>query len=135
MKVGLLIITHGDIGQSLLDTAVAVLGTCPLQTRTLSVPMASDTEAVEAEARRHVAELDRGDGVLVLTDLYGSTPSNIACRLRADRVAVVAGTNLPMLVRVLNYPELELPLLVEKAVSGGQDGVVCCTPSRNGGKT
>ncbi|HEB66724.1 MAG TPA: PTS sugar transporter subunit IIA [Gammaproteobacteria bacterium] len=135
MRVGLLIITHGDIGQSLLDTAVAVLGTCPLQTRTLSVPMASDTEAVEAEARRHVAELDRGDGVLVLTDLFGSTPSNIACRLRADRVAVVAGTNLPMLVRVLNYPELDLPSLVEKAVSGGQDGVVCCTPSRNGGKT
>ncbi len=135
MRVGLLIITHGDIGQSLLDTAVAVLGTCPLQTRTLSVPMASDTETVEAEARRHVAELDGGDGVLVLTDLFGSTPSNIACRLRADKVAVVAGTNLPMLVRVLNYPELDLPSLVEKAVSGGQDGVVCCTPSRNGGKT
>ncbi len=135
MRVGLLIITHGDIGQSLLDTAVAVLGTCPLQTRTLSVPMASDTEAVEAEARRHVAELDRGDGVLVLTDLFGSTPSNIACRLRADKVAVVAGTNLPMLVRVLNYPELDLPSLVEKAVSGGQDGVVRCNPARNGGTT
>ncbi len=130
MRVGLLIITHGEIGQSLLDTAIAVLGTCPLQTRTLSVPMASDTDAVEAEARRHVAELDQGDGVLVLTDLFGSTPSNIACRLRADKVAVVAGTNLPMLVRVLNYPELDLPALVEKAVSGGQDGVVRCHPPK-----
>ena len=132
MKVGLLIITHGDIGQSLLDTATAVLGTCPLQTRTLSVPMSSQTDEVEAEARRLLRELDQGDGVLVLTDLYGSTPSNIACRLQADKVAVIAGTNLPMLVRVLNYPELELPALVEKAVSGGQDGVVCCKPGKRG---
>jgi len=136
VRVGLLIITHGEIGQSLLDTAIAVLGTCPLQTRTLSVPMASDTDAVEAEARRHVAELDQGDGVLVLTDLYGSTPSNIACRLgRHDaRVAVVAGTNLPMLVRVLNYPELDLPALVHKAVSGGQDGVLCCCKAGEDGR-
>ena len=69
-----------------------------------------------------------GDGVLVLTDLYGSTPSNIACKLRRHgHVRVVSGVNLPMLIRVLNYPDLDLDSLKEKALSGGRDGVLSCT--------
>jgi PTS system ascorbate-specific IIA component len=72
-------------------------------------------------------ELDAGDGVLVLTDMFGSTPSNIATRLRAPgALAVVAGVNLPMLVRVLNYASLDLQALVDKAASGGARGVLRC---------
>ena len=79
-------------------------------------------------------QLDEGDGVLVLTDAYGSTPSNIACRLGARRqVAVVTGLNLPMLLRVLNYPALPLDELKEKAVSGGRDGVLLVPGDSCGG--
>jgi PTS system mannose-specific IIA component len=126
MKVGLLIITHGNIGSSMLDTAVSVLGTCPLQTQALGIPMSGDPEVQLERARRDIELLDQGHGVLILTDLYGSTPSNIACKLRGDKVAVVAGLNLPMLLRVLNYPELELEDLLQKAISGGRDGVLSC---------
>lgn len=126
MKVGLLIITHGDVGSSLLDTAVSVLGTCPLQTKTLGIPMSGDPDNQLDRARSYLDILDQGNGVLILTDLYGSTPSNIACKLKKDNVAIVAGINLPMLLKVLNYPELDLCDLVNKALSGGRDGVLSC---------
>ena len=124
MSVGLLIITHGDIGRSLLDTAVAVMGTCPIQIRTLGVPMASDPEQQQQRAQQYIQELEQGDGVLILTDLYGSTPSNIATKLAADNVTIITGLNLPMLIRIMNYPDLPLEKLANKAVSGGKTGVI-----------
>ena len=124
MSVGLLIITHGDIGRSLLDTAVVVMGSCPLQTETLGIPMASDPDQQLQRAQQQLQQLEQGDGVLILTDLYGSTPSNIACKLCNDKVTVVTGLNLPMLIRVLNYPNLKLQELADKAVGGGREGVI-----------
>lgn len=127
MSVGLLIITHERVGADLLNTAIALLGVRPLNAQILGVPLDSDPDQVVDAARQRVGHVDQGDGVLVLTDLFGSTPCNIANRLQADgRVVVVAGINLPMLIRVLNYPRLSLPELVQKAVSGGCDGILLC---------
>lgn len=132
MSVAILLITHGDIGSALLQTAINVLGVCPIGAEALSAPAGCDPDAVLEQARRHAAELDQGDGVLVLTDMYGATPSNIACRLRGEHaVRVVSGVNLPMLIRVLNYPDLHIDELVHKALSGGRDGIVQCAPERN----
>jgi PTS system ascorbate-specific IIA component len=128
MSVGLLIITHGKIGQELLNTATALLGDCPLPCQILSVAIDSDTDEITHRMRTMHNELDKGQGVLILTDMYGSTPSNLANLLRKDpAVRVVAGTNLPMLIRVLNYSHLSLDELADKAVSGGHDGVLSCT--------
>ena len=125
MKVGILLITHDNIGAVLLRTAIEVLGICPLSTGTLAAPPDCDLEGVLEDARQAAEELDSGDGVLVLTDLYGATPSNIACRMhRFHEVRVVSGLNLPMLIRVLNYPDLDLDELQHKAVSGGRDGIM-----------
>jgi PTS system mannose-specific IIA component len=124
MSVGLLIVTHGDIGRSLLDTAVVVMGSCPLQTEILGIPMASDPDQQLERAKQYLQQLEQGDGVLILTDLYGSTPSNIACKLCNEKITVVTGLNLPMLIRVLNYPNLELHELATKAVGGGREGII-----------
>ncbi len=127
MSVGLLIITHGKIGQALLDTATVLLGDCPLSCKILSVAIDSDIDEITRRMRTMQKELDKGQGVLVLTDLYGSTPSNLANLLgKESAVRVVAGTNLPMLIRVLNYSHLSLDELTDKAVSGGHDGVLSC---------
>lgn len=130
MSVGVLIITHSNIGSSLYDAVTAVMGDCPLATRVLPVSLDCEPEELVESAQRLVAELDQGKGVLVLTDMYGSTPSNIACKLANGTVAVVAGINLPMLVRVMNYPELDLEQLVNKAISGGHEGVIPCQHRR-----
>ncbi len=127
--IGLLLITHYQIGDELLKTATGMLGMCPVMTAALSVAPDNDPDAVLNEARRNVTQLNQGAGVLVLTDIYGSTPSNIAAQLADDnQVRVIAGVNLPMLVRVLNYPRLSLDELVNKALSGGRDGILLSNP-------
>lgn len=123
--VGLLLITHGRIGQAFLKTAQQMFGELPLAARVLDVGAGRDPEALLRRGRRLAAAVDRGDGVLILTDLFGSTPSNLAVRLSAGTDwRWVSGLNLPMLVRVLNYPDLDLARLVEVATVGGRRGVV-----------
>ncbi len=127
MNVGILLITHDGIGAVLLQSATDILGICTVSTKTLSAPSDCDPERILEDAKQAILELDSGDGVLVLTDMYGATPSNIACRLQACcQVRIVSGLNLPMLIRILNYPDLSLDELQHKAVTGGRDGVVTC---------
>ena len=129
MSVGLLLITHGAIGASLLSTATRILGgSCPVAVRALAVTDETQRDQLLVEARRLALEVDGDDGVLVLTDLYGSTPANIACSLQGDsaRIRILAGLNLPMLVRALNYASLPLGDLTHKAETGGRDGVLIC---------
>lgn len=124
MKVGLLIVTHGRIGEALLETATNMLGLCPLRAEVLGIRQDCEPQEVLQQARGLIEQLNEGAGVLVLTDMYGSTPSNIAGALGGRGVSVIAGVNLPMLVRVLNYPQLGLAEIAGKAVSGGHDGVL-----------
>ncbi len=127
MTTGLLIISHETIGTSLLDTASQMLEMCPMALELLSASPGCAPESLYDKAMAAVRRLDRGGGVLVLTDMYGSTPSNVANRLACEaNIIVVAGVNLPMLVRVFNYPGLSLQELAYKAVSGGRDGIFVC---------
>ncbi|TQV64886.1 MAG: PTS fructose transporter subunit IIA [Halothiobacillaceae bacterium] len=127
MRAGVLIIAHNHIGQQLLETATDMLNRCPVQVRSLEVMQDDDPVDLLARARRLLADIDQGAGVLVLTDMYGSTPSNIAHRLSdhdQQAVRVLSGINLPMLVRALNYAELHLDELAQKALSGGREGIL-----------
>lgn len=128
MSVGVLIITHSNIGEQLVKTAGLMLGgEIPLAYKTLSIAQSCEPAELTAEANSIVEALDQGAGVLVLTDIFGSTPSNIANSIDAHKqLKVIAGVNLPMLIRVLNYPNLKLEELVEKALSGGHDGIMLC---------
>lgn len=130
MSVGLCLISHNRIGEALLDTAVSMLGGQPLPAAVIAVTPASDPAQVLERARAAVRELDQGDGVIVLTDMFGSTPSNIATALKRDNehVTVIAGVNLPMLVRLMNYPRLGMAQLKDKALSGGREGIFSCGP-------
>ena len=124
MSVGLLILTHNSIGQTLYDTAVAVIGSSTLPTRILVASMDCDTEKMLEQVRVNLQQLNTGQGVLILTDMYGATPSNIAYELLESEQILISGINLPMLVRVMNYPDLELSELAEKAISGGKEGII-----------
>ncbi|WP_455217452.1 PTS sugar transporter subunit IIA [Kaarinaea lacus] len=125
MTIGVLIVSHGTLGQAMLDISVKTLDVCPLATRVLNVSFECDPDLIARNAEDMAKELDSGDGVLILTDLCGATPSNIACRLvRHHRAMVVAGLNLPMLMRVLNYPNLTLEEMAERAIDGGRQGIM-----------
>jgi len=126
MSVGLLIITHKNIGKSLLNAASAVLGHCPLKAITVSIENNCDPDQKSDIVKKHIKTLGSDEGILILTDLYGSTPSNIACRHVSNNIKAVSGLNLPMLISVLNYPDLDLNQLIVKATSAGIKGVMNC---------
>ncbi len=126
--IGILIVAHGAFGEALIHSASHVLGKRPLRVRQVGITVHDDPEAILPQARDLVRQLDEGDGVLVLTDIYGATPGNIALRLLdPGHVEGLSGVNLPMLVRALTYRDKGLETVVEKAFSGGTEGVVHMT--------
>jgi len=132
MSVGILIMSHDGIGPALLGTATLMLDNCPLQTKLLTASRDCDPDQLMEDAVEQIKNLNTGEGVLILTDLYGSTPCNIAQKLTSEgQVEVVSGLNLSMLIRVFNYPQLTLLELSDKAVSGGQDGISRIMPKGN----
>ena len=124
MSVAVLLVTHGEVGQAIHQAAVSVIGSSPLRTACLAVNQNMSTEEALKRAQHEIQTLNTGSGVLILTDMYGATPSNIACARQDADIAIVSGLNLPMLIRVLNYPSLSLQELAEKAVTGGKEGVI-----------
>ena len=123
--IGILIVSHGAVGEALIHSASHVLGKRPMYLRQLGVTVHDDPDALLPVGEDLIRYLDRGHGVLVMTDIYGATPSNIACRLlRPGRVEGIAGVNLPMLIRAISYREEPLATVRDKAQSGACEGVV-----------
>lgn len=127
-NVSVLLITHNRVGRALVETAQTMLHELPFRLALLPVSQTCDPDKEVEVACDLCRQLDNGHGVLILTDAFGSTPSNIACRTaKAEgtaNTAVVAGVNLPMVLKIANYPNLSLQELAENAVAGGQRGVV-----------
>jgi PTS system ascorbate-specific IIA component len=126
MAVGVLLVTHAGIGTAMIAVASALLRNLPLKVEAFEVPYDVDPETLLPRASAALRRVDDGYGVLVLTDLYGATPSNLAARLArlGTPVRRVSALSLPMLLRVLNYAELELDELPAVAAAGARNGVV-----------
>ena len=123
--IGILVITHGTLGESLIHCACHVLNKRPPRLRQIGVTAQDDPALLLPQARALAKELDEGSGVLILSDMYGGTPSNLASKLVVPgKVEAVAGVSLPMLIRVLTYRDRDLQTIVTKAISGGCEGVI-----------
>ena len=131
--IGVLIVTHGEIGTALLASASQILGGVQDQVKTLSVWRQDDPDDLVLRATEILEQIDAGDGVLVLTDIFGATPGNVVSRLLEDgRIEGVSGVSLPMLLRVLTSRNGSIAAAVKRALSGGSEGLVhmntdrCC---------
>jgi len=123
--IGILIIAHGTLGESLIHCASHVMGKRPLYLRQLGVTIHDDPDAILPQARDLVRFLDQGQGVLVMTDIFGATPSNIGCKLlEPGRIEGVSGVSLPMLIKALTYREKSMDMLIDKALAGAVEGVI-----------
>ena len=130
--IGLFLITHGSLGESLVQCACHVLNKRPPQIAQLGVSGQDDPLDALPLARDMMKLVDSGRGVLLLTDIFGATPSNIALKLLAPgQVEGVAGVSLPMLLRALTYREKDMEILVAKTVAGGRDGVMLMKAARD----
>jgi len=129
--VGILLITHGGLGESLLRAAAHTLGRQPERAEHISVTELDSPESLLARGREALTRVDDGSGVLVLTDMFGATPANVAAKLLANgSVEGLSGANLPMLVRALAHRDLALGQVLEKALSGGAEGVLYMNTDR-----
>lgn len=124
--IGIFLLTHGTLGESLIQCACHVLNRRPPQLAQLGVSAQDDPLDILPTARRWVESVDSGKGVILLTDIFGATPSNIALKLlEPGHVEGIAGANLPMLLRILTYREKDdIHTVIQKAVAGGCDGVL-----------
>lgn len=122
--IGILIIAHGNLGDSLIQCMTHLLGKKPDGITSLQVTGTDDARSLLPTAQRLVAAVDEGEGVLVITDIFGSTPSNLACKLLIPgRVEGVAGANVPMLLRAVTYRARGMEMMLKRVVSGGCEGV------------
>lgn len=122
---GILLVAHNSLGESLMDCVGHVLDKVPDNLKVLSVYAGDDPQLKLAEGRALIRQLDAGGGVLILADIFGATPSNIARQLcHAEHVMGVAGVNLPMLLRVVCHPDKTLPNLAQIALDGGRECIV-----------
>jgi len=123
--IGILIISHGDLGNSLIHCANHVMGKKSEHLMHLGITTQDDPDVIIPKALELLKHLDCGDGVLILSDICGATPCNIASQLVSPgRVECLSGVNLSMLVRALTYRNEPLKSLIEKALSGGKEGVI-----------
>ena len=126
MACGILLVTHPGIGAAMLSTASLLLRQLPLKTEAFDVPLDADLDALLPFASAALRRVDGGDGVLVLTDLYGASPSNLAAQLSrlGTPVRRVSALSLPMLLRVMNYAEQGLDQLPATAAAGTRNGAI-----------
>ena len=123
--IGILLITHGTFGESLIQNICHVLNKRPPLICKLGVAAQDDPLDILPMAKMLLKEVDEGDGVLILTDILGATPANLALKLLdPGRIEYVAGVSLPMLLRALTYRKSGMETLIKKAISGGHDGVI-----------
>lgn len=122
--IGILLITHGSFGEALVQNACHVLNKRPVQLNQLGVAAQDDPLDLLPLARNMLQLVDDGDGVLILTDIFGASPANLALKLlEPGRIEGLAGANLPMLLRALTYRDKGMEVLLMRARDGGRDGV------------
>jgi len=123
--VGILLITHDNLGETLLDIANSILGEKTRSIATLNVEQSMEIDFVVEKALITIEQIENGKGVIILTDIIGATPSNIVRRLiTPNKIESISGLNLPMLLRAITYQKSELSDLLKKAEQGGKDGVL-----------
>jgi PTS system mannose-specific IIA component len=127
--IGVMVVSHEPLGTALIHCTRHIYGRLPVQLAALDVIPDEDPDQAYSAAIELLARINDGSGVIVLTDLFGATPSRIAARLaQPHKVVVLAGVNLPMLVKVLNNRRMPVEELVDTLLSSAQGAILQIKP-------
>ncbi len=124
--IPVLVLTHGDLAISILESARMIDPHLADHTDAVTLPWEVDTDASTADLRQRLKSMDDGTGVLILTDMFGGTATNLALPfLEPDRIEIVTGVNLPMLVKLGSLRGREIPLneLASRLAASGQKSI------------
>ncbi|MDH5387091.1 MAG: PTS fructose transporter subunit IIA [Gammaproteobacteria bacterium] len=124
MNVALLLVTHKGIASNLLETAYSIVNDKPDNLAYVEVPMDAPVDAMRENIQQQLNQFDQNKDLLILTDIYGGTPSNLAsCFVSNTKTQLVSGLNLAMIIKAINYRRLPLNELVEKIIQGGRQSI------------
>jgi PTS system ascorbate-specific IIA component len=124
MSIALFFITHEGIASNLIAIGEAIIKNTKNNLSCFEVAMDTDTASAVDDIENDLAQLDTKEGVIFITDIFGSTPSNIAQRLADKHHAhLISGLNLPMVIRLLNYRDAPENTLIQKALDGAKQGI------------
>jgi PTS system mannose-specific IIA component len=103
--IGALVVTHGHLGQELVAAAEMIVGEIS-HIQAVTIGWHDDVNDAQVDIEKHISEVESGSGVLILTDMFGGTPSNIALSFHnPGAVEVLTGVNLPMIIKIANQKE------------------------------
>lgn len=132
--IGILVVSHEPLGTALLHCTRHIFGRLPPQLAALDVIPDEDPDQALHSARELLKRINDGSGVIVLTDLFGATPARIAARLvEPGRIVVIAGVNLPLLVKALTHRRVPLEQLSRQLLEGVRDTIVTIDAEAGGG--
>jgi PTS system ascorbate-specific IIA component len=124
MSVALLLVSHEGIASNLLETASSIVNDRPVNMAYVEVPMDAPTDEIRQSIQNKLSQFDQDKEVLILTDIYGGTPSNLAsCFISNENIQLISGLNLAMIIKAINYRTLPLNELIEKIIQGGRDSI------------
>jgi len=124
MSIAIILITHEGIASNLLNIGKSIIQKPIDNFSYTEVPMDTDINEVTGAVEKNISELDLDDGIIFVTDIYGSTPANVAKKLATKyETSLLSGVNLPMIIRLLNYRDEEKESLLQKALDGGCQGI------------
>jgi len=123
--IGILLVTHGEIGKSLIDCAAHILGKSINQLECIPIDPKSDLQECEKYIENEIKNLDMGTGVLIMTDIYGATPSNILKKYSSrDNIEVITGLNLAMVIQAITSRDGSLSDTTNKCLESAEDGII-----------
>ncbi|TIH18413.1 PTS sugar transporter subunit IIA [Marinifilum sp. JC120] len=123
-KNGIVLVTHGNFGQALIEAGELIVG--PQEgVLSLSVDVSQGIDAAVESLKNNIAEVNNGNGVLILTDMFGGTPTNLSLSLlQGDDIEVVTGVSLPMLLKAFQMRNESLQKMAEEVSKAAAKGIV-----------
>ena len=133
--IGILVISHEPLGTALLHCTRHIFGRLPPQLAALDVIPDEDPDVAFRAAQELLKRINDGTGAIVLTDIYGATPARIAARLaEPQRIHVIAGVNLPLLVKALTYRRGPLDDVTRGLLEGVRESIMTIDPQPDGAR-
>ena len=129
--IGILILGQKDFAEGLIRAVEHTFGARPPALVAAGIDYSETPERIAELIRAGLARIDQGDGVLILADVYGTTHTNVARHLlKPGRVELISGASLPMVLRTLTYRKLKMRDLIDRALSGGFNGIICAANAK-----
>jgi len=134
--IGIVIVTHCQLGEALIEAAEFIIGERPESLESVSIDLSENAEKLRNKISQGIKKVEKKEGVLILTDMFGGTPSNLSYSfLEEGRIEVLSGVNLPVLIQAANIREkMKLDQLASNLESFGKKSISLASGILKGNK-